>query len=146
MKFNAVKYFSTLIVFALALLAGVWLWNYYMQSPWTRDGKVRAELVDITPQVSGRITQLKVKDNQFVHKGELLLTLDPVPWQIALDNAAAQLSKAQADMAKAQHEFNRRSSLPRNIISAEDLDAARLSFGAATASTKAAQAEWERAR
>jgi hypothetical protein len=35
MKFNAVKYFSTLIVFAAALLAGWWMWNYYMQSPWT---------------------------------------------------------------------------------------------------------------
>ena len=146
MKFNAVKYFSTLIVFALALLAGGWLWNYYMQSPWTRDGKVRAELVDITPEVSGRITQLRVRDNQFVHRGDPLLTLDPVPWQIALDNAAAQLSKAQADLAKAQHEFNRRSGLPRNVISAEDLDAARLSAGAAAASAKAAQAEWDRAR
>ncbi|KKB05043.1 HlyD family secretion protein [Pantoea anthophila] len=146
MKFNAVKYFSTLIVFTLALLAGGWLWNYYMQSPWTRDGKVRAELVDITPQVSGRIAQLSVTDNQFVHQGQQLLTLDPVPWQIALDNAAAQLSKAQADLAKAQHEFNRRAHLPRNIISAEDLDAARLSAGAAAASAKAAQAEWERAR
>jgi len=146
MKFNALKYFSTLIVFGLALLAGGWLWNYYMQSPWTRDGKVRAELVDITPEVSGRITRLQVRDNQFVHRGDPLLTLDPVPWQIALDNAAAQLSKAQADLAKAQHEFNRRNGLPRNVISAEDLDAARLSAGAAAASAKAAQAEWERAR
>ncbi|MGK3141184.1 efflux RND transporter periplasmic adaptor subunit [Pantoea sp. C2G6] len=146
MKFNAVKYFSTLVVFALALLAGGWLWNYYMQSPWTRDGKVRAELVDITPQVSGRILQLRVKDNQFVHQGEVLLTLDPVPWQIALDNAAAQQSKAEAELVKAQHEFNRRSKLPRNIISAEDLDAARLSAEAAAASAKAAQAEWEQAR
>ncbi|WP_313651922.1 HlyD family secretion protein [Pantoea sp.] len=146
MKFNALKYFSTLIVFGLALLAGGWLWNYYMQSPWTRDGKVRAELVDITPEVSGRITRLQVRDNQFVHRGDPLLTLDPVPWQIALDNAAAQLSKAQADLAKAQHEFNRRNGLPHNVISAEDLDAARLSAGAAAASAKAAQAEWERAR
>jgi RND family efflux transporter MFP subunit len=146
MKFNAVKYFSTLIVFALALLAAGWMWNYYMQSPWTRDGKVRAELVDITPQVSGRITQLQVKDNQFVHRGQLLLTLDPVPWQIALDNADAQLSKAQADLARAQHEFNRRSRLPRNVISAEDLDAARLAANAAAASAKAAQSELDRAR
>ncbi|MGD9424627.1 efflux RND transporter periplasmic adaptor subunit [Pantoea sp. NSTU24] len=146
MKFNALKYFSTLIVFGLALLAGGWLWNYYMQSPWTRDGKVRAELVDITPEISGRITRLQVRDNQFVHRGDPLLTLDPVPWQIALDNAAAQRSKAQADLAKAQHEFNRRNGLPRNVISAEDLDAARLSAGAAAASAKAAQAEWERAR
>ena len=146
MKFNAVKYFSTLIVFALALLAAGWMWNYYMQSPWTRDGKVRAELVDITPQVSGRITQLQVKDNQFVHRGQLLLTLDPVPWQIALDNADAQLSKAQADLARAQHEFNRRSRLPRNVISADDLDAARLAANAAAASAKAAQSELDRAR
>ena len=146
MKFNAVKYFSTLIIFSLALLAGGWMWNYYMQSPWTRDGKVRAELVDITPQVSGRITRLAVKDNQFVHQGQLLLTLDPVPWQMALDNADAQLSKAQADLARAQHEFNRRSRLPRNVISAEDLDAARLAANAAAASAKAAQAELDRAR
>lgn len=146
MKLNAIKYFSTLIVFAAALLAGWWMWNYYMQSPWTRDGKVRAELVDITPQVSGRIVSLVVKDNQYVHKGDVLLKLDPIPWQIALDNAQAQLIKAQADLAKAQHEANRRSSLPRNVISAEDLDAARLSASAMAASAKAAQAALDQAR
>jgi RND family efflux transporter MFP subunit len=146
MKFNPFKYFSTLIVFALALLAGWWMWNYYMQSPWTRDGKVRAELVDITPQVSGRIVSLVVRDNQFVHKGDALLTLDPVPWQIALDNAEAQLAKAQSDQEKAQHELSRRSNLPRNVISAEDLDAAHLTANAAAATTKAAQATLDQAR
>ncbi|ADU69009.1 HlyD family secretion protein [Pantoea sp. At-9b] len=146
MKFNPFKYFSTLIVFALALLAGWWMWNYYMQSPWTRDGKVRAELVDITPQVSGRIVSLVVRDNQFVHKGDTLLTLDPVPWQIALDNAEAQLAKAQSDQEKAQHELSRRSNLPRNVISAEDLDAAHLTANAAAATTKAAQATLDQAR
>ncbi|MDF7657961.1 HlyD family secretion protein [Erwiniaceae bacterium L1_54_6] len=146
MKFNPFKYFSTLVVFALALLAGWWMWNYYMQSPWTRDGKVRAELVDITPQVSGRIITLTVRDNQFVHKGQTLLTIDPVPWQIALENAEAQLAKAQSDQEKAQHELTRRSSLPRNVISAEDLDAARLTANAAAATTKAAQATLDQAR
>ncbi len=140
MKFSALKYFSTLIVFACALLAGWWMWNYYMQSPWTRDGKVRAELVDITPQVSGRITQIVVSDNQFVHKGDLLLKLDPVPWQIAVDNAEAQLSKAEADQAKALNEAKRRSVLPKNIISSEDLDSVRLNAAAMTATVKAAQA------
>lgn len=146
MKFNGLKYFSTLIIFTLALLAGWWIWNYYMQSPWTRDGKIRVELVDITPQVSGRIVSLQVKDNQFVHQGQTLLTLDTVPWKIALDNAQAQLSKAQADLAKAQHEATRRSNLPRNVISAEDLDAAKLSADAAVASAKAAQATLDQAR
>ncbi|MEG3130107.1 HlyD family secretion protein [Pantoea cypripedii] len=146
MKFNPFKYFSTLVVFTLALLAGWWMWNYYMQSPWTRDGKVRAELVDITPQVSGRIITLAVRDNQFVHKGQTLLTIDPVPWQIALENAEAQLAKAQSDQEKAQHELARRSNLPRNVISAEDLDAARLTANAAAATTKAAQATLDQAR
>ncbi|HAU5564880.1 TPA: HlyD family secretion protein [Serratia fonticola] len=146
MKFNPFKYFSTLVVFALALIAGWWMWNYYMQSPWTRDGKVRAELVDITPEVSGRIIALKVQDNQFVHKGDTLLKIDPVPWQIALDNADAQLAKAQSDLAKAQHEANRRASLPRNVISAEDMDAARLTANAAAATAKAAQASLDQAR
>ncbi|QDY41810.1 efflux RND transporter periplasmic adaptor subunit [Candidatus Pantoea soli] len=146
MKFNPVKYFSTLVVFAAALLAGWWMWNYYMQSPWTRDGKVRAELVDITPDISGRIISVAVRDNQFVHKGEVLLKLDPVPWQIAQDNAEAQLAKAQSDLAKTQHEAARRASLPRNVISAEDLDAARLSASAAAATAKAAQAMLDQAR
>ncbi|WP_277966041.1 efflux RND transporter periplasmic adaptor subunit [Pantoea trifolii] len=146
MKFNPFKYFSTLVIFALALLAGWWMWNYYMQSPWTRDGKVRAELVDITPEVSGRIIALEVRDNQFVHKGDVLLKLDPVPWQIAQSNAEAQLAKAQADLAKAQHEANRRASLPRNVISAEDMDAARLTANAAASTAKAAQASLDQAR
>lgn len=66
MPLKTLKYFSTLFVLALALVAGWWLWNFYMQSPWTRDGKIRAEQVSITPQVSGSITALLVKDNQFV--------------------------------------------------------------------------------
>ncbi len=64
MPLKTLKYFSTLFVLVLALIAGWWLWNFYMQSPWTRDGKVRAEQVSITPQVSGSITTLLVKDNQ----------------------------------------------------------------------------------
>ena len=64
MPLKTLKYFSTLFVLVLALVAGWWLWNYYMQSPWTRDGKIRAEQVSITPQVSGSITSLLVKDNQ----------------------------------------------------------------------------------
>lgn len=146
MKFNPLKYFSTLVVFTAALLAGWWMWNYYMQSPWTRDGKVRAELVAITPQVSARILGVAVKDNQFVHKGQTLVTLDTVPWQIALDDAEAQLAKAQADLAKAQHEARRRASLPRNVISAEDRDAANLNAVSAAASARAAEAARDRAR
>lgn len=117
-----------------------------MQSPWTRDGRVRAELVDIAPQVSGRIDQLLVKDNQFVHKGDLLFTLDPRPFQIAVLTAESQLAKARSALAKAQHEAARRRSLPKNTISAEDLDAANLNAASAQAATQAAQAALDQAQ
>ncbi|HHE5139823.1 TPA: efflux RND transporter periplasmic adaptor subunit [Escherichia coli] len=119
MSIKTIKYFSTIIVAVVAVLAGWWLWNYYMQSPWTRDGKIRAEQVSITPQVSGRIVEL---------------------------NAQAQLAKAQSDLAKANNEANRRRHLSQNFISAEELDTANLNVKAMQASVDAAQATLKQAQ
>lgn len=80
------------------------VWNYYTQSPWTRDGKVRAEQVGVTPQVSGSILQLNVRDNQLVKAGDVLFRIDDTPYKIALLNARAQLAKAKAEVARAQAE------------------------------------------
>ena len=145
---KTLKYFSSLAVLALALIAGWWLWNYYMQSPWTRDGKIRAEQVSVTPQVSGIITQLKVKDNQFVHRGDVLFHIDETPYHIAVLNAQAQRAKAQSDLAKANNEANRRRHLSQKYISAEDLDTANINVKAMQASVEVAeatlkQAEWQ---
>lgn len=93
MSLKTIKYFSTLIVAVVAVLAAWWLWNYYMQSPWTRDGKIRAEQVSVTPQVSGSIIQLNIKDNQFVNAGDVLFVIDKTPFHIAELNAQAQLPK-----------------------------------------------------
>lgn len=74
-----------------------------MQSPWTRDGKIRAEKVSITPQVSGRIVELNIKDNQLVNAGDLLLTIDKTPFQIAeLDTANLNVKAMQASVNAAQ--------------------------------------------
>lgn len=143
---KTIKYFSSLLVLALALIAGWWLWNYYMQSPWTRDGKVRAEQVSVTPQVSGTITTLKIKDNQFVHAGEVLFQIDETPYHIAVLNAEAQLAKAQSDLAKANNEANRRRHLSQNYISAEDLDTANINVKAMQASVAVAEATLKQAQ
>ncbi|MFU0922112.1 efflux RND transporter periplasmic adaptor subunit [Kluyvera sichuanensis] len=140
------KYFSTLLIAALAIIACWLVWNYYMQSPWTRDGKIRAEQVDITPQVSGSILTLNVKDNQFVHAGNVLFQIDPTPWKIAEMNADAKLAKAQSDLSRASHEVERRRGLSQNFISAEDLDTANMTLKAAQANFDAAKAEREHAR
>lgn len=146
MSIKTIKYFSTILVAAVAILAGWWLWNYYMQSPWTRDGKVRAEQVTITPQVSGRIVELNIKDNQLVKVGDILFTIDKIPFQIAELNARAQLAKAQSDLAKANNEANRRRHLSQNFISAEELDTANLNVKAMQASVDAAQAMLKQAQ
>lgn len=140
------KYFSTLLIAALAIIACWLVWNYYMQSPWTRDGKIRAEQVDITPQVSGSILTLNVKDNQFVRAGDVLFQIDPTPWKIAEMNADAKLAKAQSDLSRASHEVERRRGLSQNFISAEDLDTANMTLKAAQANFDAAKAEREHAR
>ncbi|MCE0824467.1 HlyD family secretion protein [Buttiauxella sp. A2-C2_NF] len=143
---KTIKYFSTLLIFAVAIIVGWMLWNYYMQSPWTRDGKVRAEQVSITPQVSGTITQLNVEDNQFVQAGTVLFTIDPTPYHIAQLNAQAQLAQTQSELAKASNEALRRRNLPRNYISAEDMDTANINVKAEQAAVKAAEATLEHAK
>ena len=127
------KYFSTLLIAALAIIACWLVWNYYMQSPWTRDGKIRAEQVDITPQVSGSILTLNVKDNQFVKAGDELFQIDPTPWKIAVMNVEAKLAKAQSDLSRASHEVERRRGLSQNFISAEDLDTVNIALKASFA-------------
>lgn len=146
MRLKSLKYFSTLLVLAVAIVAAWWIWNFYMQSPWTRDGKIRAEQVSITPQVSGSITELKVKDNQLVKAGDLLFRIDDTPYHIAVLNAEAQLARTETDLAKANNEANRRRHLSQNYISAEDLDTANISVKAAQASVAAAQAQLAQAQ
>ncbi|VEJ55607.1 efflux RND transporter periplasmic adaptor subunit [Pragia fontium] len=146
MKLNIIKYFSTVIVFAIALSAGWWLWNYYMQSPWTRDGKVRAELVNITPEVSGTLINVNAVDNQRVKKGDLLFTIDATPYQIAVDKAEGAQAKALSDLNKANHEATRRHNLGGTAISKEELDDANLAVQAMQANYKAVQASLEQAK
>ncbi|MBZ7674437.1 HlyD family secretion protein [Klebsiella grimontii] len=141
------KYLSTLLVAALAIIAAWLVWNYYTQSPWTRDGKVRAEQVGVTPQVSGSILQLNVRDNQLVKAGDVLFRIDDTPYKIALLNARAQLAKAKAEVARAQAEqkkaasdANRRRHLSQNFISAEDLENANTALNTATTNLEAAKA------
>lgn len=146
MNLKKLKYFSTVLIAALAAVVAWQAWNYYMQSPWTRDGKVRAEQVGISSQVSGTITALHVEDNQFVRKDTPLFQIDETPYRIAILDAEAQLAKAQSDLAKARNEARRRQHLPQNYISAEDLDTANISVKTMQAQVEAAGASLQRAR
>jgi multidrug resistance efflux pump len=91
---------AKLITLAAAGLAGMlgWaMWNVYMGAPWTRDGTVRTYVVTMAPEIAGRIVKLPVVDNQFVHKGDLLLVIDPTDYKIAVDLNEAAVRQAQAN-------------------------------------------------
>jgi len=86
----------TMFVGATAILLGWAAWNAYMRAPWTRDGTVRAYVVTMAPEVAGRIVELPITDNEKVHKGELLMAVDPTNYRIAVSQAEAAVQQAEA--------------------------------------------------
>jgi multidrug resistance efflux pump len=95
------------------------MWETYMGAPWTRDATVRAYVVTMAPEVSGRIVQLPVKDNQIVHKGDLLLVVDPTDYKIAVALAEAAVQQTQASAQNAQKEAKRRLALTTLAVTVE---------------------------
>ncbi|QYX48853.1 HlyD family secretion protein [Pseudomonas tussilaginis] len=95
---------STLAIVLLALLLGWYAWEHYTRDPWTRDARVRADVVTLSADVSGRIIALHVDDNQHVNKGDLLLEIDPARYALAVEYArrAVEVSKASEGQARAQ--------------------------------------------
>lgn len=111
----------TLIVVALAAVL-VWrMVMYYMFAPWTRDGHIRADIVQIAPDVSGLIQQVDVHDNQKVSKGQVLFTIDQERFRLALRQAQATVAERQETWQQAQRE-NRRNRSLGNLVSREQLE------------------------
>lgn len=97
MKIQSVlRFLITAVVVVVAIFLGHALWKHYLYSPWTRDGRVRAEVVRVAPDVSGLVTKVAVVDNQLVHKGDLLFVLDKARYDNAVDQAEANLQAAMA--------------------------------------------------
>jgi len=101
----------TAIVVAIAAIPTWLMWTTYMGTPWTRDGRVRVYVVTIAPQIAGTITELPVKDDQFVHKGDLLMLIDPTNFTIAVQVAQAAVDQTKALADNAQVEAERRQKL-----------------------------------
>ena len=122
-----IRYLVTGAIVLAAIAVGVQRWRVYLENPWTRDGQVQANVIQIVPRVSGPIVTLPIRDNQFVHAGDLLLEIDPRTYQASLDQARAQLdqtggnieaSMKQVESARAGIEVSRGS-----ISQAEDMRA-----------------------
>ncbi len=112
---NFRKTFFSLALLGLALLALYALWLRYEVRPTTRDGKVKADIVQVSPDVGGWVSSVLVRDNQAVKKGDVLLVIDQSRYQLARDEAEENLETQQTSLAQAIRENNRNHNLSTEV-------------------------------
>jgi multidrug resistance efflux pump len=116
--FGFVRRFAvTMVAVALAVVVGYYLWDYYMDQPWTRDGRVRADVVTIAPDVSGFATEILVKDNQHVERGDVVMRIDRARFGLALQQAEAVVAGRKASLEQADLDFKRYRDLTTDAVS-----------------------------
>jgi RND family efflux transporter MFP subunit len=142
---------TTLVVVALAVVVGWQLWSYYMLAPWTRDGRVRADVVPVAADVSGLVSDVFVQDNQTVTKGQPLFQIDQRRFQYALAQAEAAVASRKATLDQAKRDLARSKALTSLAITAQQVeqsqqavDIAQANFDDATASLNVAKLNLER--
>jgi RND family efflux transporter MFP subunit len=143
---NLVGFIATAIIFVIAILLGRVLWVHYMDEPWTRDGRVRAEIVNVAPDVSGAVVDLPVKDNQLVKKGDLLMQIDPSHYQIAVEQAQAAVAARKAELQMKRDDAQRRADMDSLVVSKESRENATHTASAAEASYQQALAALDAAK
>ena len=119
------KFFSllaTLLVLALAIWIGRTLWVHYMNTPWTRDGRVRADIINVAADVNGYVVNVPVKDNQLVKKGDVLLEIDPEHYEIAVKQAQSLVASRKATWEMRKLNAPRRADMDNLVISKENRD------------------------
>lgn len=139
------SFIATLLVLALAILIGRTLWVHYMDTPWTRDGRVRADIINVAADVSGIVVGVPVRDNQRVKKGDLLMQIDPEHYQLAVKQAQALLASRKATWEMRKLNARRRADMDELVISAENRDDASNIASSALADYQMAQAQLEAA-
>ncbi len=140
------RFANTAFAVLLAVLLGWALWRYYMLSPWTRDGRVRAETVTVAAEVFGKVTELDVAENQFVHKGDVLFVVDPTEFRLDLAKAEAALESRRQDMLIRDELAKRRSEMSAEAISKEEQQTAESSASVAAAACQEAKAQCDLAK
>ncbi len=131
---------------AVATALGWFAWRAYMATPWTRDGTVRAYVVSIAPQVAGQIVALPVPDNELVHKGDLLMQIDPASYTVAVRQAEAGVAQAKALAQNAEAEWARRLKLNDLAVTLEEQQSYRSKSLSAQAQYQLALVDLDNAR
>ncbi|MGL4961015.1 MAG: biotin/lipoyl-binding protein [Inquilinus sp.] len=128
------KGLATLAIALVAIVMALVTWSTYVTAPWTRDGTMRVQVASVAPQVSGQITELRVGDNQYVHKGDVLYVIDPFDFQVALRTGQALQQESAANLQVKQAESERRQRLTSLATTPEE----QQSFAGSAVGAKAA--------
>jgi len=118
------RYAITILLVIIAVVIIYRAWVFYTESPWTRDAKFAADVVAISPDVTGLITDVPVHDNQLVKKGDTLFVVDRPRYQKALDQAQADVEYYQALVSEKRREAAGRNKLGTSAMSREAIDQA----------------------
>lgn len=143
--FSVGQILLTLIVVVIAAFVLWRLVNYYMFSPWTRDGHVRADVIQVAPDVSGLITSVNVVDNQQVKRGEVLFVIDQARYALALRQAQAAAQQRRATLEQARREDARNRALG-DLVAREAAEETRSRVQQAEAALADAEVQVDTAR
>ncbi|GAB3449649.1 HlyD family secretion protein [Insolitispirillum peregrinum] len=135
----------TLIVVSAAGSLASGLWHAYVLAPWTRDGRVSAQIVRMAPEVSGSVVDVGVSDGQYVTQGEVLYRIDSASFTLALAQAEARLAAASASLSRKVDDAKRRQGM-ENLVPAEDIRRANQAVVVAQAEQRSAQLDVDKAR
>jgi multidrug resistance efflux pump len=136
-----VRLLVTGLAVALAVVVGWQLWDYYMREPWTRDGRVRADVVQVAPDVSGLVTSVDVSDNQLVKKGQPLFSIDRERFALALQQADAVVENRRVTMEQAARDASRLLQLNTIAVPQTQREQAQAQADAAAAAYRQALAD-----
>ena len=135
----------TLAVLLAAALAGRWLWLHYREAPWTRDGRVRADVVEVAPDVGGLVTEVQVRDDQVVRAGQVLFVIDRPRYALAVRQAEATLVGARSTLAEARREDRRNRALG-DLVATETMEQGAARVQQAEAAVAQDEAAGDKAR
>lgn len=121
------------------------LWRAYVVAPWTRDGRVSAQIVRIAPEVSGTVAEVSVADDQYVNRGEVLYRIDNASFTLELAQAEARLAAAEASLRQKTEEARRRRGM-ESLVPAEDIQRANQAVAIAQAELRGARVAVDRAK
>jgi multidrug resistance efflux pump len=141
----ALRVAITLTVVALAFGGGRWLWVRYNVEPWTRDGRVRADIVQVSPDINGLVTEVRVKNDQTVAAGDTLFVLDQPRYELALRQADASIASAEVSLAQARRENARNKSLT-DLVTSEQVEEGQAKVDQLAAQLNAARVARDLAR